>query len=266
MMNKMYKILTSTDSADSAMKLRDSIEKILGMESKTILVSKNSKNCSEYKTLMRYGCQYGELFPEPEWGNPDFTKLCIDKLKFSEIFSGIITVPIFNNKIFPKEFPVLIRETLTSTQSKGVHVVHSEEEFMELWQPGYYWTKFFKAEFELRVQLVLTEREYYVRIYKKVPRESNNISEGNDDFIVSGDNTVWKLRDESKYPKVTTIVQKMCKTIYQMGGRFLGIDMIYVPEIKDYVVLEFNSGPWLTKTSAEWLANIFVENQWSKFQ
>ena len=261
-----YRILTSTASADSAMKLRDAIEQKLGMEPKTILVSKESKNCADHQVLLRYGCGYGTVNPEPEWGNPSFINLCIDKLQFSEIFSGVVTVPRFSQTSFPKEFPVLIRETLTSTQSKGVHVVHSEEEFMQLWQPGFFWTKFFKAEFELRVQLVLLENGYATRIYKKVPRESSDSGTELSDFIVSGDNTAWKLKDESHYPKVVQIVEKMGKTIYQLGGRFIGIDMIWVPDIKEYVVLEFNSGPWLTKPSAEWLANIFVESQWSKFK
>lgn len=256
-----YRILTSTASADSAMKLRDAIELKLGMEPKTILVSKNSKNCAGHQVLMRYGCAYGELNPEPEWGNPSFINTCIDKLAFSRLFSNIIQTPLFWQKVFPREFPVLIRETLTGTQSQGVHVIHSEEEFMSIWQPGFFWTKFFKAEFEMRVQVALMEGGFHTRLYKKVPRE-----QAEEDFVVSGDNTAWMLKNIEYYPKIDQIVGKMAETIYIMGGRFIGIDMIYVPDIKDYVVLEFNSGPWLTKPSAEWLANIFVENQWSKFK
>jgi len=258
----MYKILTSKASADSAMKLRDAIEAILGMEHKTILVSKNSKNCREDRIILRYGCQYGEVNSEPEWNSQDFIRLCIDKLKFSEIFSGQILVPQFNARILPREFPVLIRETLTGKESQGVHIVHSEEEFLTIWQPGFYWTKFFKAEFELRVMLVLMENEFSMRIYKKVPREEVI----GDDFIVAGDNCAWKLKNVTDFPKVFKIQHKMSKTLWEIGGRFMGIDMIYVPEINDYVVLEINSGPWLTKPSAEWLARLFVENQWSKFQ
>lgn len=261
-----YRILTSTASADSAKKLRDAIEQKLGMEPKTILVSKESKNCADHKVLLRYGCGYGTLNPEPEWGNPSFINLCINKLEFSELFSGIVNVPVFSSTSFPRQFPVLIRETLTGTQSRGINVIHSEEEFMKIWQPGYYWTEFFKAEFEMRVQLVLTENRYETRLYKKVPRESHNSGTESSDFVVAGENTIWKLKDESYYPKITEIIQKMSKTIYTMGGRFIGIDMIYVPDIKEYVVLEFNSGPWLTRPSAEWLANIFVESQWNKFK
>lgn len=256
-----YRILTSTPSADSAMKLRNAIELKLGMNPKTILVSKESKNCAGHEVLLRYGCGYGELSPEPEWGNPGFIQTCINKLKFSELFSGIVRVPTFSSDTFPKEFPVLIRETLTGKESAGIHLIHSEEEFLNTWQRGFYWTKFFKAEFELRVQLVLLEDRFEAKVYKKEPREA-----AAGDFIVAGDNTVWKLKDISHYPKVTEIIQKMGKTIYQMGGRFIGIDMLWVPDIKEYVVLEFNSGPWLTKPSAEWLAGIFVETQWSKFK
>jgi len=258
----MFKILTSTASADSAMKLRDAIEQVLGLKPKTILVSKNSDNCQQDTILLRYGCQYGSVRNEPEWNSQDFIRTCIDKLKFSQLFSGKILVPEFYSGSFPTEFPVLIRETLTGKESQGIHVVHTANEFLAVWQPGFYWTKFYKAEFELRVQVVLSEEEFALRIYKKVPREE--VTE--EDFVVAGDNCAWKLRNTENYPKVEAIVKKMAQTIWQMGGRFMGMDMIYVPEIKDYVVLEINSGPWLTKTSAAWLAELFVKHQWRKFQ
>lgn len=258
-----YKILTSNASADSAMKLRDAIERVLGMEPKTILVSKNSNNCQGDTVIARYGCGYGHLNQEPEWNSPVFINLCISKFDFSELFKEIVPVPLFHNDTQPSEFPVLIRDTLTGTQSNGVHVVHGWKEFLENWSPNKYWTPFFDVDFELRVLLVLEKDKYHCRIYKKEPVD---VIDHDRDFIVREDNTSWKLKDPSYYPKVTKILEKMAPTIYQRGGRFAGLDMIYVPARKDYVVLEANSGPWLSLKAAEWLAGIFVKTQWNKFK
>ena len=258
----MLKILSSTVSCDSAMKVRDAIEKILGLKSKTILVSKDSGACRGHAVIMRYGCGYGNLQEEPSWNSRDFINLCISKLDFSQRFRGFANVPTFNREI-PTEFPVMIRETLTGAKSQGCHVVHTLDEFQRIWEPTFYWTKFFSdKEFEIRVLMVLHDKGFELRIYKKVPVDGKENSE---DFIVEGDNTMWKLRKPSHYPKVIEIAKKMAKTIWTSGGRFVGIDMIYVPSLKDYVVLEFNSGPWLTKGAAEWLASIFVNtDEWKK--
>ena len=256
-----YKILTSTVSADSATKLRDKIEKILKMKPKTIRVSKDSGACLGHKVILRYGCGYGSVNPEPEWNSKEFVNLCIDKLAFSKKF-GMVNVPEFCSVSHPQEFPVMIRETLLASKSEGCHIVHNMAEFRRIWIPNFYWTKFYAdKEFELRILLVVVMGQYHLRIYKKVPVDG---TETDTDFLVQGENTVWKLRNPESYPKVIKIVEKMIPTIIKSGGRFTGIDMIYVPSLKDYVVLEMNSGPWLTDSSAEWLANLFVENQWAK--
>ena len=157
-----YKILTSTASADSAMKLRDAIEKIAGLPEKTVLVSKSSKSCVGFPVLLRYGCGYGKLDVEPDWGNPEFTnKFCIDKLQFSALLanSGVV-VPQFHSNILPTEYPVLVRETLTGAKSEGINVVHNAEEFLNVWTIGFWWTKYFKHDMELRVYIVLSEKGF----------------------------------------------------------------------------------------------------------
>jgi hypothetical protein len=256
-----YKILSSTASSDSAIKIRNALEKLLGMEPKTILVSKDSTQCRGHKVIMRYGCGYGHANPEPLWNSKYFVNLCIDKLEFVRKFRDFVRVPEFHSLPNNMEFPVMIRETLTSAKSQGCHVVHNTVEFMQIWRPGYYWTKFYDdKEFELRVLVVLHEKGYELRIYKKVPVGQEMTHP--EDFVVEGDNTEWKLKNPRDYPKVIKIVEKMAKTIWLSGGRFAGVDMIYVPSLKDYVILELNSGPWLTIPAAEWLATVFVDTQW----
>lgn len=253
------KILASKASMDSAMKLRDSVEKLLKLKAKTILVSSDSDACAGHEVIMRYGCSYGNLSKEPAWGNKAFSSLCIDKLATSLAFKDLVTTPQFVNDDLPTEYPVLVRETLTAAQSAGIHVCRSGKDFMKVWKPGFFWTKYYDHEFELRVNVVFTSDGNHTRIYKKVPRTET----GEDVFICGNageDNTHWVLRDLSAYPKVGVIINAMRPKILELGGKFVGIDMIYVPSLRDYVVLELNSGPWLTQTTSDWLAGIFIKD------
>lgn len=260
------KILAATASMESAMKLRDAIEKLVGLEQKSILVSHNSGACRDHKVIMRYGSSFGNLDLEPEWGNPGFSQLCIHKDAFSNAFKSIITVPIFIDDSFPESFPVLVRSTLTGAQSAGITLVHNPKEFMNSWTEGSVWTKYYHFDFEVRVYAVFLEDNIAFRIYKKVPRDDVELS---DEFITGldgEDNAAWLLKDAGAYPKVRSILERMRTKVLEMGGRFVGIDMIYSRELRDYVTLELNSGPWLTLSTASWLANIFIRDQWSKFQ
>lgn len=259
------KILASKTSMESAMKLRDALEEILGLSEKTIRVSKDSGSCIGHTVLLRYGAGYGNLQKEPEWSSKVFFQTCINKLSFSNAFRENFLVPIFENEELPTKYPVLIRETLEGTQSHGINVVHNSKEFLKHWTPGFYWTEFFKAQFELRVYVAVSNEDYSVRIYKKVPRDQGD----SDDEFIAGengeDNTSWSLRNPADYPKVTNIVRGMLPKLYEMGGRFVGLDMIYVPEKKNYVTLEMNSGPWLSPKTANWLADFFLRTQGRKF-
>lgn len=262
-----FKILSSNTSIESAMKFRTALEERLGLEPKTILVSKNSNHCQEVPVLLRYGCGYGKLNPEPEWNSPTFINdFCIDKKTFSDSLREVVPAPQFFNREIPREFPVLIRETLSGTKSGGVITVDNEQEFMSSWNPAFWWTPYYFFDFELRVYLVITSDKYSMRIYKKIPEEGVD-TEGT--FITRADdddNTGWYLRNNKYYPKVKAIVEKLVPVFWEKGGRFVGLDMIYVPALKTYVTLEGNSGPWLSKANAEWLAGEFVNSQWQKFR
>ena len=255
------KILASSASMDSAVLLRDFIEKILGLEHKAILVSSTSEACAGHDVILRYGCGYGKLEKEPVWGNKDFSNLCIDKARTSALLADLVTTPVFESKKLPKDFPVLIRETLTGAQSTGVHLVHNEDEFLQNWKTGFVWTKYFKHTFEIRVNAVFQKEGVSMIIYKKVPNGA--ATEASLEEFIPGDggadNCKWLRKDNNYYKKVYDQLLKIKDRIMENGGTFVGIDMIYVPELEDYVILELNSGPWLTKYSAEWLANIFVK-------
>lgn len=260
-----YKILSSTQSMDSAMKLRDALEKILGMNPKTILVSKDSGNCKGFPVLLRYGCGYGKLSPEPEWSSLRFFETSINKMKFSRYFRDVAAVPVFINERLPEKYPVLIRKTLTAKASEGIVVVENEEEFAQNWSPDYYWTQYFKYDIEIRVYVVLSETGYSLRIYRKVPR--GNVPE-NTEFICGlngDDNTAWILKDPSSYPKAVKVIDNLFPKLWDLGGRFTAFDMIYSTERSEYITLEMNSGPWMTKPCAEWLAQNFIESQGHKF-
>jgi hypothetical protein len=258
----MLKILSSTASCDSAMKLRTAIETQLGLPEKTILVSKSSNNCKDDTVLLRYGCSYGELANEPEWGDPEFTRLCIDKRAFAEAIGDRVEVPSFHNDHLPTKWPVILRSTLTGSKSEGITICHNKRDMQDAWKAGSWWTPYIPHSMEIRVIWVTNMDYQTVRIYKKVPRESDEITD--EEFICGlngADNTKWILKDLSSYPKVAHILATIEDTLIDLGGKFVGLDMIYSDNSRDWVILEGNSGPWLSDKAAEWLAGVFIEDQ-----
>ena len=264
----MYKILASTASADSAMKLRDSIEKQLGMKAKSILVSKSSSKSNGNTVILRYGCSYGHLDNEPYWGDPTFSELCINKLATANALRGLVRVPEFFNDHRPTEWPVLLRSTLTGCASEGITLCHNVEDMRKAWKTGSYWTPFIQHSMEIRVLAVFNEdKETAKRIYKKVPRDSDESS--SEEFVAGlggEDNTKWLLKEIAAYPKVVRIIENIEDTIIGLDGTFVAFDMIYSDVEKDWVVLEMNSGPWLSLPAAEWLARLFIRDNGSIFK
>jgi hypothetical protein len=136
------------------------------------------------------------------------------------------------------------------------------------WKTGSYWTPFIKHNMEIRVLAVFNDEwETEMRIYKKVPRESDESS--SEEFVVGlngEDNTKWLLKDNSSYPKVTRIIEAIEDRIISLDGTFVALDMIYSDVEKDWVVLEMNSGPWLSLPAAEWLARLFIRDNGNLFK
>ena len=254
----MKKILSSLASIDSAMRLRCAIEDRLGLPRKTILVSSSSKACAGHDVILRYGCGYGSLKVEPRWGNREFTRLCVDKEKTSDLLKKYTPVPEFMYASVPAIYPVLIRETLTGCQSEGIHLVNNEKEFAKIIKPGFYWTHYFKHDIEVRVNAVFLKDRIETRIYKKVPTDPNKTTTDFIPGLVGVEDSEWLLKDKKYYPKVLKVLDRIYDPIVKAGGIFVGVDMIYAPEIQDYVVLELNSGPVLTPPAADWLAGIFI--------
>jgi len=253
------KILASSASMDSAMKLRDALEVEMGLKPKTILVTSKSGACEGYDVLLRYGCGYGKLKKEPVWGNPGFVNLCIDKQATSAMLKGVVPFPEFITDKFPTKFPVLIRETLTGAQSEGIHVCHNQPEFLKFWKEGFVWTYYFEHDIEVRANVVFLEDRIETRIYRKVPMGEYTGAAEFVPGIGGADNANWLLKSPTDYPKVLATLEKMKPAMLKAGARFVGIDMIYATDLKEYVVLEMNSGPWLTLKSADWLAAIFLK-------
>ena len=195
----------------------------------------------------------------------EFFQTSIDKMKFSEKFGSVVHTPKFHTETLPKEFPVLIRKTLTSAASDGIVIVNNEKDFMENWRSGYVWTEYFHHDIELRVYVLMSKEKYDIRIYKKVPRDDAR----NSDVFICGiggeDNTAWVLRDQNYYPKVVRGIQKILPELWKLGGRFVAFDTIYSTKLQDYVFLEMNSGPWVTQRCAEWVARFFIEFQGKKY-
>jgi len=53
-------------------------------------------------------------------------------------------------------------------------------------------------------------------------------------------------------------LERISHRFAELGGKFAALDFIYHDKSKTYVLLEINSGPWLSKTTAQWFAKLFL--------
>lgn len=200
--------------------------------------------------------RYGNTSNNPcvvKYNSTGFIKICRNKLVFSKIMQDLeIASPIYYSDRFPEEYPVMIRESLSSTGGKGIHVVENFDEFNPIWNKGeYYWTPFRKTEFELRVHVLGGK---VAKIFKKIWNgeglEPEYPNRHNDDYHYS-------LRKLDVYPKLNTIVEKV-KDKYGTEN-FYAIDVGWDSDKKEYFVFEFNSAPGINNNTARLFAEFFYE-------
>ncbi len=182
----------------------------------------------------------------------DFIYLCANKAHFSHslvekgYYSPTFYAEVYRNgKVTieePKEFPVLIRTTLTGKEGKGIIVCENEQEFLANWRNNYFWTKYIPTEFELRVHVANGK---ILRIFKKLPPEIEekypirNNARGYHFSLVRTD----------LYKRVSEIVTGL-STFPEFSGQFYALDMGWDKINKKYFIYEANSCPGMNENTA----------------
>jgi hypothetical protein len=229
--------------------LRDAISDRTGRK---ILVTKHTDPGGETEFIMRYGNP--SYVPSERIYNsaavlghntPSIIHLCSNKMAFSNLMekSGILS-PVFHSTGKPLSYPALIRTTLVSYGGKGIIPVNNETEFDLNWKPGYFWTEFYNLKYEYRVHMLGGQ---IGRIFKKVKEDGTEDTEYPIRNVNNGYHFSLQNASNFIHEQVTPLVSRIFNVL---PASYCALDIGYVEETDQYVVLEGNSGPGLTRKTA----------------
>lgn len=245
------KILTHNSCIVSARLLRDALVKIIG---KPILITKNPLRIKG--PFIRYGNALPTNIKDTNYNSAEFIRLVSNKANFSMLMKeNDIYSPIYFNKEKPKNFPVLIRKTLTSLGGYGIVVCPSLAVFEANWKNTYVWTPFVKTQFELRVHVLGNK---VVKILKKRfigvdgEEDGDEIKEPNLPIRNLNKGYHYQSRELLPYQKVMDLVEKLSPIL---NGKFYTLDIGWDSENKKYFVFEANSGSGLNTQTVELYAD-----------
>jgi glutathione synthase/RimK-type ligase-like ATP-grasp enzyme len=237
-------ILTNRYCYPSAKILRDELVKLTG---ERIFVTHRPE-------VIRNLClRYGNSSPifrgrDTNYNSPEFIRLCSSKLSTSRILTdNNILTPQFFGQGKPTEYPVLIRESLSLSGGRGIHLAQDEQDFVSKWRPGFYWTPFIQTSSEYRIHILGNQIS---RIFKKVRREGLEEEKFPIRNLHKGYH--FSLRTNlSKFDNLKVLVENLSKFL---DMKFCGLDVAWTTN-KQYIVWELNSAPGLqNETTASFYA------------
>jgi glutathione synthase/RimK-type ligase-like ATP-grasp enzyme len=243
-------ILADRHSRPSAKLLALAMGEISGV--KLPVVSDVSK--LEGKISVRYGCSDDVTgIEDTNFNSADFIKLCANKRRFSKLLTdnGFYT-PVFNSEGVPTEYPVLIREFLSASGGKGIHLISNEEEFSTTFKKGFYWTPFVVMKNEYRVH-VLGDK------IAKVFRKDRNPGLDVEQFPIKNLHLgyhFYKISNPEGFDKMQEVINSLCKLL---NGSFIALDVGWVPSEKKYFIIEGNTAPGLNKETVKMYADFLTE-------
>jgi len=231
-------ILTNRAEYPSARLLRDAIEKESGTY---MLVTGFPERARGLK--IRYGCSAPiERGRDTVFNSPEDIAVMVSKSRFSRLLrEHDLPTPIFYQGRYPSDFPVLIRESLSSFGGRGIHVADNSRVFENLYRNAFWWTTYIPTIFELRVHVLGGK---IAKVFKKVSERPDELMPIRN--ITRGYH--FSLVDNNKYPKVEALV----KTIGEFfKPAFYALDIGWDSRNKEYFIFEANSAPGLNENTAE---------------
>src|ERR1035437_1992177 len=148
---------------------------------KAYSLAKMLRDCIESKTSVHYilsnrgpsTINYGNSEVESNMNSPEFIKLCVNKLAFSQLMSSNdIPSPEFFRGV-PTTFPCLIREQIGGFSGHGSHTFQTKEEYDPAnLNPNFIWSPWVRCVSEYRVHVLGGN---FVKCFKKVPTHEEDI-------------------------------------------------------------------------------------------
>lgn len=247
-------ILASKIALKSAKLISDSIYNLSKV--RLTYTADPEKICN--KLHIRYGNWKVVSVKDTEFNAPGAIAFLANKRRFSDFLaeSDFIT-PQFINWRLPeeKEYPVLIRRTLSGFKGRGIKIAKDEKEFHSKWEEGIYWCKFLKTTSEYRVHILKPTRDtaHIMKIMRKVLR--NGYVEAN--FPVRTLNHYRfsrRLEPDKKYPKM---LKEIIDVANILPGRFFSLDVGWSRIFSRPIFFEANTASGLDSASADALAEFF---------
>lgn len=243
------KILTHKSCGPSAKLLRDQIEELTN---RSILVTFNADRIKG--PFIRYGNAVAVKGADTAFNSAAFIKSVADKGVFSNLMKahGVYS-PIYRIDT-PKDYPILIRKTLTGQGGYGIVVCKDAAAFAANWSDDYVWTPFVRTQFELRVHVLGGQVS---KIFKKecIDGEEGDLPIRNLDAGYH-----FAVKDAEVYPKVQALVDSVHKVL--KGGAFYTLDIGWDKAAKKYLVFEANSGSGLNTQTAALYADYLVREMY----
>lgn len=215
-------------------------------------VTKNSNKIKRNDVVIRYGNIDQTLGRESGYNSIELINLCANKSRFDSFArENNFYSPVYHRTIpTVEDFPLIIRQTLTGFGGKGIIVCKTLEEFKRNWNGNYYWTKFVKTAFELRLHVVDGE---ILRIFRKDMENEEDLP------IRNNHSCHFSLRTQDNYPKLITEVRRLCE-LNPFNRGIIGLDVGWDSVNKKYFIFEANSSPGLNENTADEYSKRIGEN------
>jgi len=201
-------ILTHRTSFPSAKNLRQALLEETGVR---YLVTKYPDRIR--RLHIRYGASAPVNCLDTEFNSPEFINLVSNKVRFSNAIKDKFNTPVFIRNRPPSdyEFPIVIRQYISSFGGKGIIMCPDRETFDQNWN-GEYWTRFVRTTQEFRVHSLGGE---IGRLFRKVRIRINGVRPPEDEFPVrtcrSGDYRFSLWNDTERLPELNDVVRRLYK-------------------------------------------------------
>lgn len=238
-------LLTNPYSNPSARILRANLQEKI---KEKIWITSDPERIKKYP-LIRYGNSGTVYLNENpvEINSPGFIQMASSKLAFSRIMEeNNIYSPVYSRDLENIVYPAVIRESLNLSGGRGIHVIHTEEEFFKIWQPPFYWTPFIKTRSEFRAHVLGGK---IVKLFKKISTEEET------EYPIRNMKAGYhfSLRT-SIFPELENCINGLC-SVENFDKAFMAVDLGWDAINKKYFIFEINSAPGLNELTADLYAS-----------
>jgi hypothetical protein len=226
---------------------------------KSIIVSTHPERIRN-KPAIRYGNSEREFENDTTLNSREFIQLVSNKKSFADLISesGFYTPTFQHIGEGAGEFPIMIRETLSSFGGRGCHVVSSNEELRQYRaNRNWWWTPYVHTTYECRAHVLDGQ---VVRVFRK--EYNGEGAEAEFPIRNSANGYHFSLRSVDANPAIVDLVRELHPLLPPNG--FYALDLGWIHDENRYFIFEANSAPGLNENTArlyaEFLYNKLTNN------